>query len=223
MKRTGLVLVIFTCSFLSCLFSGETKAKEGEYLPYLVYLMQESGVQIDGIELEGWVSFRQGEDPQEMFRKMMPLQDMLKSTEVVFLSCQPGQGQNQDLATLLVKVKHRGSLERAFLWESGLRELLETAGREHGLSLTVSGRIPGELEAEQQLAWAQSLFGQAGGKVSTSLKTAKYLSLTGFTPFLPDFIWDGKNRVNLNVAVVCSPGSGETLVYLGYPLISCEY
>jgi len=59
--------------------------------------------------------------------------------------------------------------------------------------------------------------------VITSLETEKYLSLTGFTPFLPDFLWDGRSKVNLNVAVVCSPGSGETLVYLGYPLISCEY
>lgn len=108
-------------------------------------------------------------------------------------------------------------------WEQRLWGAMEAVGIEHHLYLTVRGAIPRRLSLQAEQALGKSLCQELGGHVTGNHLTEQYLSLTGYSPLLPEAATTGSSRVNINIALVGRSEANETQVYLGTPVITTEY
>ncbi|MDH7576654.1 MAG: YwmB family TATA-box binding protein [Bacillota bacterium] len=246
--KKGFFLVIVLGALLAFFLPGETSGnREKPVLPELVALVERGGGGVDGFDLEGWAVVKRRGEVEKIWKdldltgslelqdgRLSPVQSSqgkaicyqgrpAEGAEVRITLQKVGQAGPQDLTYLMLKARIPSGTRTALAWEEKLRETLAAAGSEHGLYLTVKGRIPRKLGREAQLAWGEAVLQELGGSVADSLRTEKYLSLVGYTPVFFDAVRVGKKKVNINVALVSQAGSEETLVYLGTPLISSEY
>lgn len=240
MKRFLMVGLLTTVFFLLHLVPGESTAEQGKrpMLSCLALLLQESGAQVTGYEIEGWAYLRQKEDLLQVLKNA---DFQVKATQFNWnaagtaCSCRwllpdgskISLGANlqtkKDSANLFIKVNIPGNSRNLSFQEDLIEDMLQGIARDWGLSQTVTAKIPTRLSEEQQLYWAQELIRFTGGSISSSLKTDKYLSITGYSPAFTGGVWDGKHKINLQLAIVSPSYRNETLVYLGSPLITCEY
>lgn len=247
MKKVILSIILIG-AFLSYLLPGETRGDEKLSFSCLAFFMEEGGAQIDGLELEGWACLKKEGSLDETWRGLN-LQKFLgikRGTPAIWMtehgeamSYKSVLAQGTELEVVLQKFNHLSDIgnpsyllvkvnipvwnQAALDWERRLRKFLASLGKEHGLYLTIRGRIPKRLETGAQETWAKAIFETAGGEVASSLKTERFISLVGYTPTFSDWVWAGKKKVNLNVALTNSTNLEETFVYLGTPLISSEY
>jgi hypothetical protein len=125
----------------------------------------------------------------------------------------------QVVASLFIAVA--GSTQESLSQEKKIRESLASLGKNHGIYLAVKGKIAADLDEEAQLAWGKAVFRGFGARITDTLRTDKYTSITGYSPVLPDVAVVGGGKINLNLSMVRKEQGIHVL--LGTPLITCEY
>ncbi|NPV28733.1 MAG: hypothetical protein HPY58_03585 [Firmicutes bacterium] len=248
--QKGLLFVVILGVLLTFFLPGEGRgSREKPCLPELAALLERKGVEIDGFDLEGWAVARKRGEAEEIWKELnlpgalgisggslspvhtlqgegMRFRARLAGGADVCITLQKlSKAGPHDLVYVMLKAHVPPGGQGSLLWEKRFRRALASLGlgSEHGLYLTVKGRLPCRLEPGARLVWGEGVLRDLGGSVTGSLETEKYLSLVGYTPFFSDAVRAGRKKVNINVALASPPGSGATFVYLGTPLISSEY
>lgn len=239
MKRTGLAVIAgLLLVLLTVWCSGPACA-----VPGLLRCLAAEGVTLSGIELEGWAVFP-GASPQQVFRRLCqqkaldlsearPLPvgkgEVLKfglsypdGAKLTVLLSPSAERPDRDATGLLIRCCLTGSAG-ATGWECRLRRCLRQLGGEHGCYVTLIGDLPERLGPAEELDWGKRAYLRLGGLVTDSRRTAGYLSLCGYSPLLPEAVALNRRPCNLNLALVASPESRITHVYLGTPIITSEY
>lgn len=243
-----LLLIIITGVLFSFILPGGMRGTRMQLsLPELVALLNESGAQVTGLDLEGWAISNRGGEPLDIWQKSKPEERLgIAGSKPLITSTPYGRGMlvkkdfsdgtavrvtaqqierlgKQEVCYFLIKCHLSGDNREALVWEYKIREALAVLGSDQGLYITVQGTIGRKLEPENQLAWGRAIYRKLGGNVARTQKSGRYLSLNGYTAALPDAVTVGGERFNLNVALVIPSDSNETNVYLGTPLITSEY
>lgn len=243
MKRV-LILLLLAGTLLTLVFTGITCEDEPLAFDTISALMTSGGVQVEGYHLEGWAVIRDPGEPASIWRERklgekLGLQNTEKRTiptsrgdcfQVVYtdrdldlrasILKNEGMGK-EDLCYILIKCILPAGSQDGLAWEKKIRDTLSSLGKDHGIYLTVQGKLGVQLDEDAQLAWGQAIFRSLGAAVTDTLRTSEYLSLTGYAAALPDAALAGGKEINLNLSLV--PRDQETRVYLGTPVISCEY
>ncbi len=246
--QKALITLIFLGAFFALILpgTGETN-RERLVLGELVSLLQDSGVRVEGIDLDGWGVLRDAEEPLAIWCKLgrgqqlglsggrmrqietdwgacLKIKKDFEDGTKVLISIQkvekivPG-----DLCYIVVKCSLPGTSEEGQAWEKRLRAFLAGFFRERGLYFTVRGELDRRLNPEEQMAWGRAVYRYLGGEPSETIRTARYLNLSGYTPVLLEAVTAGNSRYNLNIALVNGSDTNETRIYLGSPVITSEY
>jgi hypothetical protein len=242
-KKTAIPLFLLG-AVLALLIFGGISGKEPLVLDKMSVLMTAGGVQVEGYYLEGWALLRESGEPAEVWEKKkigekLGLVDASKRSiptgwgdrlqiECVDRDCQARvmvqkmKGISEDNLTYIsIKYTVAGSTQESLSQEKKIRESLASLGKDHGIYLAVKGKIAADLDEEAQLAWGEAVFRDFGARITDTLRTDKYTSITGYSPVLPDIIAVGGKKTNINLSMVRKDRG--TQVLLGTPLITCEY
>ena len=243
MMKRMLIPLLIVGILLTLVFTGKTYQGEPAAFDTLSALMTSGMVEVEGYHLEGWAVVRDTGEPATIWGKRklgekLGLENAEKRTvhtprgdcfQVVHTShglnvqasVQKIEGAGKQDCYILIKCTFPADLQNSLAWEKKIRGTLFALGKEHGVYLTVRGKINLPMDEGAQLAFGQSIFRGLGADVFGTMRTSRYLSLTGYTPLLPDAALAGGKNINLNLSMVCK--EHETQILLGTPLISCEY
>ncbi len=246
--QKALITLIFLGAFFALILPGTGESnRERLALGELVPLLQDNGVQVEGIDLAGWGVLREAGEPRAIWRKLGWEHRLgLSGSRIcqidtgwglcVNIKKEFGDGTNVlisiqkvekivpgNLCYIVVKCSLPGASEGGQAWEKRFRAFLANSFRERGLYVTVRGKFDRRLEPEEQVAWGRAVYRDLGGKPEETVQTERYLNLIGYTPVLPDAVTAGNSRYNLNIALVNSSDTNETRIYLGSPIITSEY
>ena len=242
-KKTLLLLVLLGALTI-LLISGEVK-KEPMAFEELLLLMEASGVQVEGCQLQGWAIVQDFGKAADVWEKRkigqrLHLPEALiksypedngdgltvvfaeKDVQAHFVFKKIKETPKEDLFYLTLNCSFnifQGRPSEIILWEKKIRGTLSVLGDEHGVYLTVDGKIA-PLDKKAQEAWASAVFREVGAQVVDTLQTGRYTAITGHTPHFAA-VDVGKKKINFNLAIV-NQGE-ETRVLFGSPLITCEY
>lgn len=239
--KRALLLIILAGTILAVVGPGKRLT-----LAELSSLLAEGGVQVEGYELEGWSVLESSGELTAVWEKTgleealgiadarietVPTSwgDRLQVTSskdgvAVRAAVQRIAGTGgRDLCCILVRCTLPGETPGIPDWERKMKRAFSSLGEEGGISMTVRGKIPVPLDDEAQLAWGRAVFRELRSPVTGILREGNYLSLTGYSSLLPDAVKVSGEKININLALVGSENERETRVYLGTPLISCEY
>lgn len=245
MKRV-LALVIVLGIVLTLFLSAGKDRQETLTPVELSSLLTSGGVQVEGYELEGWAVARDSMAPSAVWKKTglekslglaggkrenlatrwgdcFRISGVSQGTTVRVVVQQVAAGGGQEGCYLLIKCTFAGENREILSWEKQIRRALASLGGEYRVYITVKGKICDTLDETAQLAWAQAICQELKAPVVSTLRSENYLSLTGYSPLLPDVVQIAGKKTNLNLAIVDSEKAQETHIYLGTPLISCEY
>lgn len=243
--KKALLLLILLIALTVPLIPGEITNKKPMAFGEMFSLMEASGVQVEGCQLQGWALIHDVGNAAEVWEKRK-IGQRLHLPEALIMSNPKGNGDvltivlaEKDMQAHLIfkKIKEtpkedifyltlnysfnifQGRPSESILWEKKIRDALSALGDEHGVYLTVEGKIVG-LDKKAQAAWAQAVFREIGAQVVDTLQTSSYTAMTGHTPSFADMAIGGK-KINFNLAMI---NQGEkTRVLFGSPLITCEY
>lgn len=237
-KITGIIVVILVLTTLSATMGNpaeqvdeqaeQTKqTKETDTLILLNKALSKSGINWEGFTVTGWAELpKRNYNDQEVNELKRQLNSSLKvvqpktevSIQVRQVEVQSDLGCKQGYVT----VSLTGSKEL-----QGKRALLEkafgTLDLEPQVLTVVRGTVAGRLSQEGQVALLQRIFGGLAAYQTEGMDSEELVSITGFTPLLPDELDLATGKVNVNAAARYSSSRGKTLIYLGTPLISTEY
>lgn len=243
-KKALFTFFLFSAVLVLFVF-GKTSTKESLVLDKLSLLITAGGVQVEGYYLEGWAFLQDPAQPNEVWeeRKIgekLGLVDVSKRTistvsgdclqvECACRDCQARvvlqkiqeESNNEDKIYISIKYNITDSIQESLSREKKIRETLTYLGKDHGLYLAVKGNIAADLDEEAQLAWGEAIFRDFNAKAADILCTDKYISITGYSPVLPDAVTVGGRKTNLNLSMVRKENGIQ--VILGTPLITCEY
>ncbi len=237
------MLLLFSGTILALLFTGNVNENEHHEFAALSSVMASGGVDVEGFHLEGWAVVRDTGTPSSFWDKNMlgeklGMEDEEKKTKVtaegeLFQIAQHAKdfhlqasvkevdnGEKHELYILIGCIL-APDLENSLAWEKKIRYILSSLGKEHGVYLTVSGKIDSPMDEEALLGFGKAMFHILGANLTNTLCTDGYVSFTGYAPLLSDVAITGREKNNLNLAAVRQ--EQETQILLGTPVISCEY
>lgn len=243
MKKV-LMLLLVTGTILVLLFTG--KADEDQYHDFaaLSAVMNSGGVDLEEFYLEGWAVVRDTGTPSSFWKKNRLgerleleggeerisvtaegelFQIIQQANQDVHLQAAVKEVNDQDEHVLYVMIECllTPDLEKSLVWEHKIKDILSSLGREHGVYLTVSGKIDSPMDEQALFGFGKAIFNTLGADVTDTLCTDRYVSFTGYVPQLSHTAIVGREKINLNLAAV--RGEQATRILLGTPLISCEY
>lgn len=245
MKRVLALIIVLGVALALLLSAG--KGNQATLTPVdLSSVLASGGVQVEGYELEGWAISKDPGAPSTVWKQTglekalglaggerenlttrwgdcFQLRHNCQGTAVQVVVQQLTAAGRQEGCYLLISCTFAGESREILSWEKKIRKALASLGGEHRVYITVRGKICDNLDETVQLAWAQAICQELKAPVVSTLRAENYLSLTGYSPLLPDAVRIAGKKTNLNLAVVGAGRAQETRVYLGTPLISCEY
>ncbi|MGI9952093.1 YwmB family TATA-box binding protein [Moorellaceae bacterium AZ2] len=113
---------------------------------------------------------------------------------------------------------------------STLKQWVQQAYRAFGefqagprLTYTVTGQIPGRLSPEERRRRAAAVLQALQASPAEGIEDEEMLSLSAYSPLLPQYLEVSGRRVNLQVALRYHLSSGTTYLHIGSPLLGGEY
>jgi hypothetical protein len=129
--------------------------------------------------------------------------------------------QGQKVTHLMISVGAEAG--KAGYYKEKVRQALAAQSSDEYVALTYAGKINWALNQEELSARAEEVMSGAGATIQEKTVKDNLVSLTGFSPVLPDGLsYDGK-AVNLNVAFRSNTREQATYVYVASPVIYTEY
>jgi len=108
-------------------------------------------------------------------------------------------------------------------WKNKIIGIMENFGGEARISTCLVGWLDGKLGDEE---WNKHLgygFNAVNATIIDKVRTNNFVSLTGFSPAIEEYLTVGDRRINVNMAMRYSPYDDRTYVTIGSPVITREY
>lgn len=104
-----------------------------------------------------------------------------------------------------------------------LVDCLRLYGANPNITAFISGYSKGRLSMESRHKITDDILDSLNVNGTDGIDEEGIMSITGFSPFVPDYIICGDSRVNINIACRYSSYDDRTYFWLGTPVISSEY
>lgn len=91
------------------------------------------------------------------------------------------------------------------------------------LTLDLTAHLPGEFSVEEMSSLARELLQGVKAHEVEGITGDNLVSITGYTPDLPEYLLLGHEKINVNIAMRYDQHHGLTTLRLGVPLISGGY
>ena len=132
-------------------------------------------------------------------------------------------GTEKAEAYLVVNVETPASSGSIADWRGRVKEAAACGGGSPRISTCLVGWLDGKLDKE---VWPERLH-NAGEVLDVIAMDTQilpgFVSITGFSPALPDSLTVGDKRINVNMAMRYSPNDNRTYVIVASPVIPGEY
>lgn len=112
---------------------------------------------------------------------------------------------------------------KAQMRHASLRPLLREAGLSQDLAVVFTGLTGGFLDLDRQWAMALELARVIGGDFIEGIADKDLTSLSFYSGDQRGFIEVNGRRINLNIALKYKSQEKNTYLYVGVPLINCDY
>jgi hypothetical protein len=133
--------------------------------------------------------------------------------------------QNADLETYLV-VNIESELETPpsiSEMQEKINKIIQKNGGYPKISTCLMGWLDGKLRAGERNEILQKAFMVVDGAISDKLELEQFVSCTGFSSRIEDWVQVGDKKVNINMAMRYSQYDNRTYVLIGSPIITREY
>jgi len=94
---------------------------------------------------------------------------------------------------------------------------------DYDMNITVVGRYKGKIDKKQQSEYSDKILKSMKAKKVDSFETDNIYSVYGYTGYIKDFIIQGKNKVNVNIAMRYNDYEDKTYLYISTPIITADY
>lgn len=108
-------------------------------------------------------------------------------------------------------------------WEQQAAKVFSKFQVDHRLTYTITAQIPGYLSPEERRRRAESILAALEATRLEGIEDGEMLSLSAYTPLLPQHLEITGRRVNLNVGLRYHGTDNITYLHLGSPLLGGEY
>lgn len=108
-------------------------------------------------------------------------------------------------------------------WEQQAAKVFRQFQADHRLTYILTAQIPGYLSQEEQRRRAESILAALEATKVEGIEDEEMISLSAYTPLLPQHLEVIGRRVNLNVALRYHGTDNITYLHLGSPLLGGEY
>ncbi len=108
-------------------------------------------------------------------------------------------------------------------WKEKISSIITRSGGRPRLTTCLAGWLDGKLEkknAPDRLEWA---FQAINATISDTIHQKNFISCSGFTTLIPDFVQAGDKLINVNMAMRYIPAENRTYIVIGSPVITKEH
>ena len=135
-----------------------------------------------------------------------------------------GKNVSEEEAYLVVNIESTivESISMISLQEK-MHKIVKNYGDSPRISTCLIGWIDGKLMDGESQNLLTSAFTAINGVIVDKLNQDQYVSVTGFSPVITDYLQVGGKKLNINIAVRYSKFDNRTYVMIGSPLITREY
>ena len=125
--------------------------------------------------------------------------------------------------TLLVHISMDSDLEMALRVRRRLKSILDEDMETVRSSALVSGNYAGNLSLAKRNQIADRLLQDLDASVVTENRDMQLYTIYGYTPYLKEYVRQGKKTVNVNIAMYYDETKDETRVYGAVPVLGIDY
>lgn len=109
------------------------------------------------------------------------------------------------------------------VWHDKIVEVIKNFGGNPRISSCLVGWLDGKLGEEEWAIRLKSGFNAVHAGMIDEGKYSNFVSYTGYTPLISDYLEVSGKRINFNMAMRYSPYDNRTYVTIGSPVITREY
>lgn len=218
----------------------------------LLAAINAGGARLDSVFLEAWAclkpAFVTGEAVQELALQAATALDADLSTGLtnlddenfhavfwdgeteqgtsLYLSVQSLRGTGEPGETyLLINMESSSSQgeEQILNWLAKIHSAFLPWQAQPYLTYSLVGVIPGRLTSGERQQRVEAILAALQAETIEGVEEAEFLSISAYSPRLPDSINVAGRPVNANVALRYHDADANTYIHLGYPLLGGEY
>jgi hypothetical protein len=206
----------------------------------LTQFFSDSGVAIDETKIQAWSKLKY---PVELEKDMEEILKIVGSDLAPHANLQyktqntaDKQGasmENKDLYIALQTIKPNLGTYLLVTWDVDTEKLAQSVLKlkqtfmllevEPEVSVFLRGTIDKRLEQKEQEQIARQVLQKFTARQVEGISLPEMVSLTGYSPYLTDYLQVGHKKINLNVATSFDEVKNQTIIRLGTPLLNGEY
>lgn len=175
-----------------------------------------SGANLQGLNIEAWAKLKYP------LKSEAELLDALNENFQAVLRTIPAPSGIDGDTYLLISWKG-SQAEQLEAKKQEIKAVFKDLGLKPQISVSLTGTISQKLEQKEQEQIAEKVFKEIGARKLEGISTPELVSITGYSPFIQEYLHVGNKRVNLNVALSFDEIKNQTVVHVGSPLLKGEY
>ena len=247
MQKGMLVLTILLCLLLlpnsSFSNSGTLSLNSpGEGQPKLLEIFENSGAAPSELKIEGWKKISEIQPTKKACEEIVRLivkefkgetltqewteENNFQSLRVIARidgGLLTAIAQKIDTEFYLIASVEGTSFTNLTSWQKSLRTIFNYYAQEPELSVNLTGTLPGRLSKEEQYQLVEEVFLQSEAVMLEGIATDNVVSYSGYCPDLKNHLLLKNQKINLNIATRPHSEDELTYIFMGTPLLTCEY
>ncbi|WP_366923716.1 YwmB family TATA-box binding protein [Metallumcola ferriviriculae] len=142
---------------------------------------------------------------------------------VIVLQTLKNEDKNSGETYLILTLSRAGDISAMHTYRDQILSAFQSLQRKPEVSTWLTGTLPGQLTPTEANQLLKEMFTAAGVKDTRGISSDKLVSLSGYSPLIPEYTTVAGRKVNINIAVRYHTNDAKTYVYLGSPLLDGEY
>ena len=144
-------------------------------------------------------------------------------TELKFVSVKNEKDEQVTRQYVMVNIDILNSLESAVVYRDKLEEIFAEMNFDADVTLTLKGNIKGMLTTEEKDNITDEIISSLGGDIVSEKKASEIYTVYAYSDKIDDYVVNGTDMTNINVAITYDEILGETNIYMATPIINEEY
>lgn len=243
MRKTLIILIaiIFSTAFLkSPVFS------KGENIHPFDTLYQQNNIIFSELKISGWAKIKNNDSSKTQMENLMEIikkefnmvgqeqwrEDDVSKTLIVsnkinedtvtvtISSISPMNAEKETYLTINIDSQnyenYNYNLEK-------LGRIFEYNNAEPNISKTMIGYLQGELSLPEQERIVRLIFKEINGIIIEGVSEENFISFSGYTPYFTNSVESLGKKINVNIATRYHNIDDKTYIYMGTPVIHCQY
>jgi len=109
------------------------------------------------------------------------------------------------------------------LWQKNLKNIFNYYNVKPEISINLTGSLPKKLSKEEQYKLVKKLFQESKATILEGIVTDHVVSQSGYSPHIKNELVIGNKKLNLNIATRPHSEDECTYLFIGSPVLTCEY